>query len=123
MAQHPRRHHLHTRDLENPKYHTAKLVLVFVQQAGRVHLRRDGAGVPGGTGLGLRAPDCRLLVRHDGIWRRLPQTLQVPRPCKQAAYGISRKRYALLLPWQCLNSHNTERPPRLHCIRRLENLR
>ena len=47
-----------------------------LQGAGRLHLRRDGAGVPGGAGRGVPASDGGAVVRHDGLRRRLPQELQ-----------------------------------------------
>ena len=42
------------------------------------------------------AAHCRLVVRHDGVRSRLPQTLQVPGSCEPEAHGIPRKRYCVL---------------------------
>jgi len=71
-------------------------VLWSVQKVGRLYLRRDGVGVPRRSGLGVCTAHCRLVVRHDGLWSRLPQTLQVPGSCKPEAHGIPRKRYCIL---------------------------
>lgn len=67
-------------------------VLLLMQRAGRVHLRRHRAGVPGGAGRGVQAADGGPVVRHDGLRGRLPQELKALRQLQQEDHGLQRKR-------------------------------